>query len=119
MAMEIGKQVGARIKQFRESRGLTQAQLAQLSGKSVETISNFERGKVVTGLHTLDQLARLLNVRIKDFFNEEGGIPPETSFSSASAQKLANAITLLTEDDLEVLAAVAGVLEAQRRRKRG
>lgn len=63
--------------------------------------------------------ARLLNVRIKDFFNEEGGIPPQPSFSSASAQKLANAITLLAEDDLEVLAAVAGVLESQRRRKRG
>lgn len=117
--MEIGKQVGRRIKEFRESRGLTQAQLAQLLGKSIETISNFERGKVVTSIHTLEQLARLLNVRIKDFFDDEGGIPPEPSFSSANAQKLANAITLLAEDDLEVLAAVAGVLEAQRRRKRG
>lgn len=119
MAMEIGKQIGRRIKEFRESRGLTQAQLAQLSGKSVETISNFERGKVVTGLHTLDQLARLLNVRIKDFFDDEGGIPPEPAFPSASAQTLANALKLLSEDDLEVLAAVAGVLESQRRRKRG
>lgn len=117
--MEIGKQVGKRIKEFREARGLTQAQLAQLLGKSIETISNFERGKVVTSLHTLDQLARLLNVKIKDFFDDERGIPPEPEFPSASAQTLANALKLLPEDDLEVLAAVAGVLESQRRRKGG
>ena len=43
MAMELSKNVGRKIKQHREARGLTQVQLASLLGKSVETISNFER----------------------------------------------------------------------------
>lgn len=119
MASEIGKQVGARIKQFREARGLTQAQLADILGKSIETISNFERGKVLTSIHTLEQLARHLNVAVKDFFTDEAPAPMATDDLSKHAQAVRNALAVLTEDDLEVLAGVADVLQARRRRKRG
>ena len=117
MAMNIGKYVGQRIKNAREARGLTQNQLASLMGKSVETISNFERGKVVTSLMTLGQLAQHLNIPVKSFFED---VPLDMSSSDAmSDAKLAlrNAIDLLAEDDLEILAALADVLERRHRHK--
>ncbi|MGE5478141.1 MAG: helix-turn-helix domain-containing protein [Bacteroidales bacterium] len=117
MATEIGKQVGRRIKEIRESRGLTQAQLATLARKSIETISNFERGKVVTSLVTLERLARLLEVQVRDFF--PGGdaplLPPEPI--SRFALKVRNAAVLLPDDDLEVVAGLVDVLEARRGRR--
>lgn len=116
MAMEIGKLVGRRIKELREMRGLTQAQLANLLDKSVETISNFERGKVLTGLPTLDRLAAVLNVRVKDFFED---IPAQAvrRVESAFAQTVRNAADLLPEDDLEIVAGLVDVLESRRRRR--
>lgn len=116
MAMEIAKHVGIRIKQCRESRGLTQAQLAQALGKSVETISNFERGKVATSLHTLEQIALVLHVLVRDFFDdaEVAGTPADMS---ESAIKVRNAAELLPEDDLEIVAGVIDVLGARRRKK--
>ncbi len=119
MAMEIGKQVGRRLKLAREARGLTQAQLAELLGKSVETISNFERGKVVTSLVTLDRLARHLNIRVKDFFDDGPPVAATTEPLSEAAAKVRNAAVLLPEDDLEVLAGLADLLASRRRRRRG
>ncbi len=116
--MDTSKQVGNRIKQFREMRGLTQAGLAELMGKSVVTISNFERAKVATSLYTLEQLARHLNVAVKDFFEDTPPAPlpePEAGF----AVTIRNVLTRLTDDDIEnVISGLNGVLDARRRRKR-
>ncbi len=114
--MGIGKKVGSKIRQFRETRGLTQAQLADILGKSVETISNFERGKVVTSLLTLEQLARHLNVRIRDFFDEDA-VVMVLEPSSAFAVTVRNAADILPEEDLEVVAGLVAVLEARKRRE--
>lgn len=119
MASEIGRKIGARIKEFREARGLTQAQLADILGKSIETISNFERGKVLTSIHTLEQLARHLGVAVKDFFSDEPPAPMVQEAMSPHVLAIRNALAVLPEDDLEVLAGVADVLQARRRRKRG
>lgn len=118
MATEIGKQVGKKLKELREGRGFTQAQLAGLLGKSVETISNFERGKVLTSLLTLDQLAGHFGIAVRDFFTDTPAAQP-LGRRSDSAIKVLNAADLLPEDDLEVLAGLVDVLEARRRRKAG
>lgn len=118
MTTEIGKQIGRRIKEFREARGLTQAQLAEILGKSTETISNLERGRVLTGIHTLEQLARHLHVAVKEFFTDERPSPMPQEAVSPHVLAIRNALDVLPEDDLEVLAGVAEVLQARRRRKR-
>lgn len=114
--MAIGKQVGKRIKELREARGLTQAQLAALLGKSVETISNFERGKVMTSLLTLEQLAGCFRVAVPEFFADSPAAPPSEAQSN-SAIKVRNAVDLLSEDDLEIIAGLVDVLEVRRRRR--
>ena len=85
--MDIGIHIGTRIRAFREARGLTQAQLAQLMRKNVETISNFERGRVVTSIRTLDQLGdasawRELDSREAPWPVDDDGVPPDRRVQS-------------------------------------
>lgn len=57
------RKVGARIKQVRESRDLSQAQLAERSGVDRAYLSGIERGiRNLTLLH-LARLAKVLKVR--------------------------------------------------------
>ena len=67
--------LGARMRQLREARSLTQAQLAGLLLKSVETISNFERGKTAPGLLTIAQIAKILGVQPKHLFEFDELLP--------------------------------------------
>jgi transcriptional regulator with XRE-family HTH domain len=75
MESEIGKMLGARMRKLREARSLTQSQLAGLLLKSVETISNFERGKTAPGLLTIAQIAELLGVQPKHLFDFDELLP--------------------------------------------
>lgn len=112
--MDIGNYIGTRIKAFREARGLTQAQLAQLMYKNVETISNFERGRVVTSVRTLEKLAHVLDVQIADFFIGMDPRDGEAAMMSESAIKVLNGVKLLPEEDVELLAGIVRVLERRR-----
>lgn len=114
--MQLGEQIGRRIKSLREAKGLTQAQVADRLRKSVETISNFERGKTLTSVVTLGQLARVLNVRIADFFENTAPAGDDGDLSD-SAMVVRNAVDLLPEDDLEIVAGLVKVLEARRRKR--
>ena len=57
MAGSLKKHVGGRIRAARKDAGLTQDQLAGMVDKSVETISNLERGHTAPSLETLGQIA--------------------------------------------------------------
>ena len=118
MATQIGQLVGRRIRQLRKARGLTQAELAGLVGKSVETISNFERGKTITSLFTLAELSRHLNVALKEFFDDA---PSEPFLSPVPPKKYAasiqSALNLLSEEDIRIVASVTKSLMARKHKK--
>lgn len=114
MTQELGILLGRRLKEIREARGLTQAQLAELSLKSVETISNFERGKTLPGLTTLELLSQRLHVQMKDFF-QETDVEPHGPAHTGAARTIANALDILSDEDLDILAGVVKVLEKRRR----
>lgn len=58
-----------KIKELREKRKLSQAELAELSGVSRPTISRLESGEdVVINSRTLEKLAKALEVSIKTLF---------------------------------------------------
>ncbi len=59
------------IREVRESKGLSQVKLAELSGVSQSWISDLENGKGIPDLKILGLLARPLNVKIKDLFVED------------------------------------------------
>jgi transcriptional regulator with XRE-family HTH domain len=115
MTNVLEQKIGLRIKAFREQKSLTQRQLAFLCGKSIETISNFERGSVVTSLPTLERLAQIFEVSIRDFFDET--MVPDTVPISKNGAAILNSVKILPEDDQELLAGLIAVLEDRVMRK--
>jgi len=69
MSDEIGQLVGANLRRLREAAAITQADLASRIGKTVETISNFERGKTTPSLRSVQDLAQALGCSVADLFN--------------------------------------------------
>lgn len=57
--------IGARIRELRLSRGLTQQQLADLSHLSKPNISNIEAGKYSVGIDVLQRICQALNVTLQ------------------------------------------------------
>ncbi|MGF7174346.1 helix-turn-helix domain-containing protein [Azospirillum doebereinerae] len=66
--MDIKNHIGARVKAARQRKGLTQEQLAEAVDKAVETISNIERGAMLTGIDTLQRIGTVLVVPMTYFF---------------------------------------------------
>lgn len=65
----LQKLLGARIYELRLKAGLTQAQLAEKTDVSNETISRIERGQRCPSFAVLESLAEALQVEPRDLFN--------------------------------------------------
>ncbi len=68
--------VGARIAQIRESRGLTPEQLAERSQLSAELVREIEEGALIPSLAPLIKIARVLGVRLGTFMDDMEHIGP-------------------------------------------
>ena len=84
--MDLKRQLAIRLRTIRKARGLSQDEVAALIERSVDAISNIERGKSLPSLETLCALAIKLDLPLADFI----GPLPRTK---ASAKRVA----LLTE----------------------
>ena len=62
---------GATIKQLRETRNLTQTELAQRIGVSSKTISKWETAKGLPDISLLQPLAQALNISVIELMNGE------------------------------------------------
>ena len=100
-----------RIRALRKERGLTQEALAEGIGRSVEAVSNLERGKSLPSFETLSRLARLLEVPVRDFFDFGGDRAlrdPERSQLIATLMRIANGLDgrdlAVAVDQIRVLA---------------
>lgn len=71
MAEGAPPDVGRRIRELREERGLSLRALAEASGLSVNAVSLIERGQSSPTVSTLHRLAAALGVRIVDFFGPQ------------------------------------------------
>jgi transcriptional regulator with XRE-family HTH domain len=56
--------VGVRVKAARKSAGLTQAQLAEAVNRTIEAVSNIERGKSLPPLNLLERIAAATNCQL-------------------------------------------------------
>ena len=66
MAQEQAGLIGARIRELRESRSLSRAELADRSGLSPESLSQIEEGRQGVGLATLERLVTTLNYSLSE-----------------------------------------------------
>ena len=65
---ELAIYIGVKIKEFRDQRGLTQKELADLIAMGNTTIANYEKGFRTPKKNTLFKIANALNVTIDDLF---------------------------------------------------
>jgi len=63
---DIEREVGQRIKTIRQKKGITQDQLADLTGLNRVHLYRLESGKQSMTLHTLKLIADSLEVRVRD-----------------------------------------------------
>ncbi len=62
----INKEVGFRIREVRQERGLSQEKLAALADLHRAYVGQIERGEKNIGLRNLEKIAKALGVNIKD-----------------------------------------------------
>lgn len=66
---EIQDIFGLRLKDIRRRKGLTQEQLSDLSGLSIQFIGEIERGKRNPSLTTLKSIAEAVEMNVADLLN--------------------------------------------------
>lgn len=71
--MELLTAVGANIRRYRQSAGMSQEHLAHLSGIGAAHLGNVERGKSNPTLFTLQKIANGLNINIQYLLAGVGG----------------------------------------------
>lgn len=69
MSSDFKKLVGKRVRDARKSKNFTQEQLAEAVDKTVETISNIERGVKLPGLSTLEDIRVVLEVKLSELID--------------------------------------------------
>ena len=69
---QLREKFGNRVRLLRSDRGLTQEQLAERAGISVDFLSLIERGKNSPSFENLEPLADALGVSVAHLFSFEG-----------------------------------------------
>lgn len=94
MSKQLKQNIGLRVKAARTQKGLTQAQLAEAIDKAFETISNIERGKTAPNFSTLADIANVLGLPMREFFDVD-----EADVSDARQRLLMGINTLVSQMD--------------------
>ncbi|MBF0394540.1 MAG: helix-turn-helix transcriptional regulator, partial [Alphaproteobacteria bacterium] len=90
MTTDLKPLLGVRLRAARQARGLTQEQLAERIERTVETVSNIERGRNLPGLDTLEILAAVLDMPLAALFADGGtGAPRERAALEAKLLAIA------------------------------
>lgn len=67
--MAIQEDVGNRIKEYRNKRGISQESLAHETGLDRTYITSVERGKRNISIVNLEKITKALNVKLSEFFD--------------------------------------------------
>lgn len=65
---ELRNKFGRKLRKIRRDRDLTQEQLAEAIGVTLDFISRMERGQDAASFETLDKLAKVLGVPVSELF---------------------------------------------------
>ncbi len=66
---DIKMQLGARIKELRKAKNITQEQLVEFIGSDTNNLSRIENGKKFMSADKLVKIASALNVDVKELFD--------------------------------------------------
>ena len=121
--------VGDRLKQFRELRGLSQGKIEERTGLLRCYISRVENGHTVPSVETLEKFARALNMPLYQLLYE-GEKPPKSTKTQAQKiddwasrgkgkrifSKLQNALQKMSESDRALLLYMAAKMVGKPRK---
>lgn len=108
--MDLKTRVKLRIKAIRKHKGLTQAQLAELIGRSEDAVCNLERGVSLPSMETIQNLAEKLNVPIEDFFDIDDSSSQGGSQRARLMIELKEIARSLKDTDLDLAVKLLNVL---------
>lgn len=80
----LKRRFGQRVQGLREAKGLTQEQLADRISRSVDTVSNIERGVNATRIEVAHRIAVELGVDLPRLFDFDGSIGSATRPATGS-----------------------------------
>lgn len=66
--MDLSKFIGGKIKEYRESKNITQDELAEFLGTTRQSVSRYENGERKTSQEILFNLAKYFDISIDDLF---------------------------------------------------
>ena len=89
---ELKRRFGKHVQGLREVKGLTQEQLADRIGRSVDTVGNIERGVNATRIEVAYQIAIELGVHLPDLFAFEPKTDPNAPVISTAGRTLIDLI---------------------------
>ena len=98
--------LGARIKELRKRRGITQDQLAEQVDLAPRYISLIEVGRSSPSLETMENIARALNAELKMLFDFMH-LDPDT----VSAEGLERSLEGIGENNRRLLFRIAGLMK--------
>lgn len=107
---ELKRRFGKQVQGLREAKGLTQEQLADRIGRSVDTVSNIERGVNATRIEVAYLIAGELGVRLRDLFAFES--EPDRHEHRPGSKVAATLAELLEGCDEETATALLDLMRA-------
>jgi transcriptional regulator with XRE-family HTH domain len=97
--VDVYKQLGSRIRDYRITAGWSQAKLAEKAGLSSEFVSRVERGHRALSVLSLNRVAVALGIELKALFEFTEFTPEDEAI--ARANRVVNLI-LTSDDELAV-----------------
>lgn len=98
------KEIGRKIQQAREEKGLTQVELSLTLGITQAALSNYELGKRRLYHHQIEDIARILGKDLEYFIGAETTPLPDGIHEAPSLQdRIISRIRLMKHDELLAL----------------
>lgn len=98
--------LGKRIKEIREARGLTRYQITQITGISGHHIKGIEEGTRQPTIETLEKMIIPLGITLSELFNEG-----ESTFLSEKERQLIQNFRTISEEKSEALLIISEALK--------
>ncbi|WP_454018107.1 helix-turn-helix domain-containing protein [Azospirillum sp. Marseille-Q6669] len=117
MTHDLKRIIGMRVRARRVALNLTQEQVAEAIARTVETVSNLERGKAFPSLGMLEQIGRLLDLPLASLFENAETTAATSPWRAEMRARLLVLADSLADSDLEIAVRQVEVLADKRERR--